>query len=205
MPKQNGVTLVETLITLAIIAVLSALAIPSFRDLVERRRLVGAAEEVYAQLSYAKTEALKRSTDIVVEFFADGSGTWYFGITDAETCDPKLAAATDAGACTIEYDNDPAVDFNLDGDPADPVLLRWTNEDFANVRMDAPAFGANPRLAFNRLTGFAEDASDASSAMAPGSVDLKTKNYSLQVKVSAIGRTMICSPDSYHVGGYPSC
>ena len=47
MSRQSGFTIVELMIVLAIVGILITVAIPSFRDQMERRRLIGAAELVY--------------------------------------------------------------------------------------------------------------------------------------------------------------
>ena len=145
MKSSRGFSIIELLIIIAIMAVLAALAIPSFADFFEKSRLRGAAEMVYEQLIFAKTEATKRSRPIVVDFSADDSTNWALGITDDYRddfspfdgssvsdanagCDSTVLEVTDIGngvdgndACTIEIDNDPSVDYgpdtNSDGIP----------------------------------------------------------------------------------------
>ena len=61
-----GVTLMECLIALAIMAILSVLAVPSFRDLLARRTVLVTAEALVDDLRFARTEALKRGGQVSV-------------------------------------------------------------------------------------------------------------------------------------------
>jgi type IV fimbrial biogenesis protein FimT len=79
--KQIGFTLIELLGVLAIIAILLALVAPSFQSLLERRRLEGAAETLYADIHYAKSEAVKQSAPII--FDVTTGANWSYQITDA--------------------------------------------------------------------------------------------------------------------------
>ena len=64
--RHKGFTLVELMITLAIAAILLALAAPGFRSLIERNRLQSAASNLYASLMLARSEALKRNQPVGV-------------------------------------------------------------------------------------------------------------------------------------------
>ena len=79
--KQIGFTLIELLIVLTIIVILITLVAPSFQSLLERRRLEGAAQTLYADLYYAKSEAVKQSAPI--NFDVTTGANWSYQITDA--------------------------------------------------------------------------------------------------------------------------
>ena len=60
-PQQSqGFTAIELMVVVAIVAVLAALAGPSFRDLMDGFRVRGAIEEITNSIYYARSEAIKR-------------------------------------------------------------------------------------------------------------------------------------------------
>lgn len=83
--RNYAFTLVEVLIVIAIIGILSAIAVPSYQDMIERNRLKQAAEGLKSDLQFARTEAIKRSSNLNLTLLA---ATWCYGIDDGNTaCD----------------------------------------------------------------------------------------------------------------------
>jgi prepilin-type N-terminal cleavage/methylation domain-containing protein len=66
MNRSRGVTLIELLVTIIVLAILATIAFPGFRDLAERRRLINATEAFYAEVQFARSEAVKRSRSLTV-------------------------------------------------------------------------------------------------------------------------------------------
>ncbi|WP_435456306.1 GspH/FimT family pseudopilin [Variovorax sp. LT2P21] len=64
--KMGGFTAVELMVVIAIVAILGALAAPSFSDVVSRYRVRRAAEDLSRTLSLARTEAIRRGGRILV-------------------------------------------------------------------------------------------------------------------------------------------
>jgi prepilin-type N-terminal cleavage/methylation domain-containing protein len=66
-PTVQGFTLIELMVVIAIVAVFAGLAAPSMRELISSSRLRGASSEFYAALLAARSEAIKRRANAVVE------------------------------------------------------------------------------------------------------------------------------------------
>lgn len=70
----HGFTLIEVMVVVAIIAVLAALATPSFTPIIERWRVRQAAEDLQGTLYYARSEAIKRAGNVIVAKNGNAAG-----------------------------------------------------------------------------------------------------------------------------------
>lgn len=64
---QEGFTAIELMVTVSIVAVLMAIAAPSFTTLIESWRVRQATEQLQSTLSYARSEAIKRSGLVAIQ------------------------------------------------------------------------------------------------------------------------------------------
>lgn len=99
MQKNNdlGFTLLELMITVAIAGIIATMAVPSFQRMLERNRLKEAVESLKSDLMFARTEAIKRSTNLNVSIIVDGDD-WCYGIDDDNTaCDCDTS-----GSCALK-------------------------------------------------------------------------------------------------------
>ena len=71
--RLHGFTLVELMVALAILAVLLAVAAPSYRDFIVDSRMNGEANELLTMLTFARSEAVKRNG--TVSMCSSGNGT----------------------------------------------------------------------------------------------------------------------------------
>lgn len=61
---QFGVTAIELIFTVALVAVLMPIAVPSFTSWLERYRIRGAAEAIHTDIQLARAEALARNASV---------------------------------------------------------------------------------------------------------------------------------------------
>ena len=82
-PKRNGFTLLELLVTLALLGVLAALAAPSFTDTIHRYRVSTVANEFAASINLARDSAIQRNGNVTIAKLAGSactdSGDWSCG------------------------------------------------------------------------------------------------------------------------------
>lgn len=64
--RAAGFTLIEMMVTVAIVALLSAIAAPSFNQMVASQRLKGASSDLFSALMRARSEAIKRNTEVTL-------------------------------------------------------------------------------------------------------------------------------------------
>ncbi len=78
---NNGFTLVELMITVALVGVIAALAVPSFATMIANNRLATASNDVVGVLNYARSEAIKTGRSVIVNptdgaDWANGVSVW---------------------------------------------------------------------------------------------------------------------------------
>jgi prepilin-type N-terminal cleavage/methylation domain-containing protein len=100
--RQTGVTLIELMITLIVVAIVLSFAIPSFIESRQRAAVRGAADQIAAFWADARFEALRRNIDVRVTMRSDANGQICLGAnrvpdaTPTATCD-----CFTAGSCNV--------------------------------------------------------------------------------------------------------
>jgi type IV fimbrial biogenesis protein FimT len=78
-----GFTLIELMVTISLIAILLALAVPSLQNLVRKAQLRSTTQELAAALVYARSEAIKRGLPVTMCKSANPEATSPSCSTDA--------------------------------------------------------------------------------------------------------------------------
>lgn len=64
--RQYGFTLVELLVTIAVVMVLTVLAVPSFQTFLAGRQIEATADTLVSDFRYARSEAVKRANRVTI-------------------------------------------------------------------------------------------------------------------------------------------
>ncbi|WIV99958.1 GspH/FimT family pseudopilin [Kinneretia aquatilis] len=172
--KRNGVTLVELMVVLVILGVLAALATPSMADMWNKRRVAAVANEIATDLAFARSEAVAKGVNILIQYKKNSSMSCYTVHHKATMGDCNCLSAT--AVCdettsgievkTVQIPSNLDVTFVSTSASGDPVPL---------VEYTFPHFTPNP---------------------ANFSVEVTGRNaVSMQVQVNAMGRIKTCSPN----------
>jgi prepilin-type N-terminal cleavage/methylation domain-containing protein len=111
---QRGLTLVELVIVVALIAIFASLAGPSFRQLVARQRVHSAASAITEALWVARAEALKRNRAVGF-VFADVATDWSVPDPDGGATPLLTQAAHKSISSTTESGDAVQFTFNAYG------------------------------------------------------------------------------------------
>jgi type IV fimbrial biogenesis protein FimT len=98
---QRGLSLIESLVAMAIVAVATGATLPGFQQAVEQRRLEGAAAQLHTDLQLARSEAVARNSTLRLSFTSGSQGSCYVVHTGAAgscPCDASGAPVCTGGA-----------------------------------------------------------------------------------------------------------
>lgn len=85
---RHGLTLLETMVALAIVALLMSLALPSFGSMMSRHRLKAAAEQMAMDLAELRMLATQRNRTLHVSVAAGPQ--WCYALAVAQGCDCRV-------------------------------------------------------------------------------------------------------------------
>lgn len=102
MKHSKGFTLIELMLTLAVVAILLTMAVPSYRTFVQGNRVASQANTLLTALAYTRSEAVKRAAVISICRSSNQSscgGSWADGWIVFSDVDQD--GALDAGTDTL--------------------------------------------------------------------------------------------------------
>lgn len=145
---SQGLTVIELMITLVVVGILAAIAAPSYNEFMKRSKLTGAAEKVFGQLQYARSESIASGKDIFVSFKDTGAVGWCMGVSDLASCDcsASLASCTINGVQARSFKSADYPEIVLSSDFADDdtgfVAPMSVALETGKVTLTLPAYGA---------------------------------------------------------------
>jgi len=111
--SARGFTLIELMIAIVIGAILLAIGVPSVREMILNQTVKGAANDFYSDLAFARSEAIKRNAQIVIE---QQSGGWVNGWSVKSGANTlRTQSAFDSNHMSYSGATATSVTFNADG------------------------------------------------------------------------------------------
>lgn len=179
--RQCGLTLIELVVALTIVAILVTVAVGGFGGMFARKRLEGVAAEIATHLQQARSEAVARNVPVRVTFINNCLvvHTWPVGAA-APTCPGGVvtsAAPVTVIAPVVRVASDVTVTLEPTATPLSAYQFDWTN----GLMTTEPA-------------GLVGHGVVVGSAAGP---------WQLRVRVSPVGRVEVCTPNG--LAGYAAC
>lgn len=136
-----GFSLVEMMVAVSIMAILASVAIPSFQSMIRNQRVKSASFELFASLMVARSEAIKRNTDVTITPVTAGSWQDGWQIAEGATVLKNQAAlagiAVSDAPATLTYRRtgraSAEASFQIDIDPADASFIRCITIDLSGL------------------------------------------------------------------------
>ena len=137
----RGFTLIELVVTIAIISVLAAFAVPSFRETLADINAKSVAIDLVNDLTLARAEALKRNQSVTLtRVSASWTNGWVMttptavGVSPVGTTEISRRAASDYGVALTTSTNTATVVYQPSGRMADGTTnLSWSVGSNANA------------------------------------------------------------------------
>ena len=120
--SSRGVTLVEALTVITVLSILAVVALPSFENLLDKRRVSGAGTLLMSDLQNARSEAVMRNASVAVTFSSSGytlstggstirsvtlgnGNSITFGASTVIYYDPRQGIASSPGTSRVRLSN----------------------------------------------------------------------------------------------------
>ncbi len=152
MRSAAGLTLVEVIVTVAILALLLGLAAPSFTPLLERWRVQQAAGAMTSTMQLARSEAIKRGGNIIIQANTNtdwGTGWHVFFDVNADRSQDPCDPDTTPNECDLQVVGAPtALEIELPSSTLGILVDRWgmiSHTGSASNTSTAMAFEFKPK------------------------------------------------------------
>lgn len=196
---MTGFTLIELVIVLVITAIGVALAVPTFRAVVEKRQLTRSAEAIATFMNLSQSEAVKRNEDISVNIRRTDHDTWCIGaIAGATACDCSETTTTDPLFCDIDD-----VPYRIT--QAD-VISNPTYELMHRMEVNGTAT-SNSSFTFDPIRGTLLNLETVNIQVHTNEGSGTSREYQLEVDVLPTGRVSICTATGrkFLLRRFPTC
>jgi type IV fimbrial biogenesis protein FimT len=179
-----GVTLVELLVGMAILAIVLALGVPTFSMWMQNTQIRNAAESIQNGLQLARTEAVKRNTTVRFSMTTSVDNSC---VLSSSAANWVISLGDPSGKCGGSLLNGP-------GDPAPQLIQVYSKSEGASrVVVDAD----QSQVTFNgmgQLTSSVTKICVGMTNVSAASCSVPGRERHLAIKVSAGGQVRMCDP-----------
>ena len=176
--RSLGFTIVELMAVLAVLAIVAVLATPSFEEFRLRERVKGAANNLFTDLQFARSEAVQRNARVTVSF--NTGATWCYGVSQGNAaCNCSVA-----NSCNIKTVSS-----------ADFPRVTLATASFVSASGTTNWYLIDPRMG---------QSLDAAGAAVTGTAQFSIGGRALRGELNAMGRVRMCAAAD-PIPGYPAC
>lgn len=142
--NYKGFTLTELIIAVAILSVMVAASLPSFQQMIAEQRLRSAADAMVSSVLFARSEAIKRGTQITIRKETDG---WSKGWIVKTAAGVELRREALDGVVATQLNVDEFT-FGRDGRVGDTLTMSLCDTyNLATIRVVTISFSGMARVA----------------------------------------------------------
>ena len=183
--RNRGFSLVEIMMSIVLIAIGTALAIPSYQDMIEKRQVTNGAEQLASFVNMAQGAAMKTNQVVTVSYSFTNSNDWCIGAVESEVpCNCTVDSEDTDGYCAIG---------------SQKAIL---NDSIASERGLVQQMTGDGAYAFDPIRGMFTERGDALTMDVPS----RSGDFRLKLMVNDTGRVTLCSDGAdYAVPGYELC
>jgi len=188
--RESGFTLIELMVTLAVLAILLAAAAPSFSDFIDKSRLKGAAQGAVDVINNARAESVRQGRDVSIAMKGTTT-TWCLGAKAA--AEPSVLGEPVPAATACDCVAAPTA-----------CVIGGQQLVFATTQNNGVELSAAPTVDFNFNNRFGTVDGLGTTTVTMTS---PRKKFDLELTVTPLGQVTLCVPASSDlpIAGYPSC
>jgi len=171
--SESGFTMVEFLVSIAILSIIIAIAIPNLLTFKQNSQLSAATREMFSGFQQAKMTAIKRNINCTITFGQNAGGTEYDYIV------------------YVDADND----FVYDAADNEEIIISRIKEQSASIDIDRVGISfpintnGNPSIAFSPF-GLPRD---KNGKLGNGTLTVTNPNRTKNLELSIVGNVKITS------------
>jgi len=187
--RHRGFTIVELMMSIVLVAIGTALALPSYRDMVEKRQLTNGAEQLASFINTAQGISSRTNQVVTVSYEREHHDEWCIGAV--------IEVAPYVAPCDCTETSSSASDYcAIDGQK---FVLDNTNTNNLELVHEITGDGA---YAFDPIRGLFLDLDDSLTMV----LHSNNRDFRLHLMVNNTGRVTLCSEDiGNKVPGYAVC